>query len=337
MERRFLNTATSPITLEARADGKPPVLIGYGAVFHNPADPGTEYKLGRGLKERIMPTAFDRALFQEKQDVRGLFNHDANLVLGRSSAGTMLLTKDAKGLRYEITPPGTQVGRDVVELVKRGDVTGSSFSFRTGRQAFIEADDGMDVRELHDVDLFDVGPVCFPAYTSATAGMRSDSDDSDVCEDARSAWDDWRSKRERAAVTFEAGPTFDGDGWDATQAEARIRAWANEGDRQNWGKYKRAFAWFDQKDPNAFGAYKLLHHDVRDGKLVVHRKGVIAAMGALLDGRAQVPEEEREAVYRHLARHFEQFKMEPPEFKSLWVPSRELLAMRQKLAEAEAG
>ena len=334
MERRFLTVAAGPISLESRGEGKPPILVGYGAVFHDPAVPGTEYKLGRGLKERIMPTAFDRAL-KEGQDVRGLFNHDANCLLGRCSAGTMKLSKDIKGLRYEITPPDTQTGRDVVELVKRGDLTGSSFSFRPVMQKFVVGATGEDdIRELHDVDLFDTGPVSFPAYDAATAGLRSLGD---LPAEVREAWQ--TATILRAAIMFEASPTFDGDAWDGSAAEGRVRSWASQGDTTDWGKYRRAFAWYNSKDPNMFGAYKLIHHDLRDGKLVVHRKGVIAAMEAMMGGRGGVdlPKEDREPVYRHLARHYEQFKMEPPELKEAWAPGRETLAMRQRLIEAEVG
>jgi HK97 family phage prohead protease len=118
----------------------------------------------------LHPNAFNRAL-QERQDVRALANHDPQQILGRSSANTLRLSVDERGLRYEIDLPDTQAGRDMAVSVKRGDVTGSSFAFRPKKQTRQKAKD-YDVRLLEDVDLFDVGPVTFPAYSATSAGMR---------------------------------------------------------------------------------------------------------------------------------------------------------------------
>src|SRR5574343_240132 len=72
-------------------------LTGYGAVFFNATNSGTQYKLAARTLERILPGAFDRAIRED--DVRGLFNHDQNHLLGRTSAGTMRLSVDSIGLR----------------------------------------------------------------------------------------------------------------------------------------------------------------------------------------------------------------------------------------------
>ncbi len=128
-----------------------------------------------------MPGAFDRAL-RQNQDVAGLFNHDPNLVLGRTSAGTMALTKDATGLRYEIELGDTSISRDVQEHIRRGDVTGSSFSFTIppggDKWTRTQDEDGkyFEVREVLDVELYDVGPVTFPAYQGTSAAVRSAED-----------------------------------------------------------------------------------------------------------------------------------------------------------------
>jgi hypothetical protein len=113
-------------------------------------------------------------------DARGLFNHDANQVLGRVGAGTLKLALDATGLRYEIAPGDTSVARDVLEFVRRGEVSGSSFSFRLerGGQTWTTVTEGPDgyvdeLREITDVaELFDVGPVTFPAYEGTSADLR---------------------------------------------------------------------------------------------------------------------------------------------------------------------
>lgn len=112
--------------------------------------------------------------------------------------------------------------------------------------------------------------------------------------------------------------------WDADAAEKRIRRWASsdgsgDKDKIDWKKYAQAFAWYDDKDPENFGSYKLPHHDVKDGKFVVVWRGVAAAMAALLGARGgvRIPESDRKKVYNHLAKHYREFGKEPPEYKSL--------------------
>jgi len=158
--------------IETRANGKP-VIVGVAAVFYKPSDPGSEYWLYPDMVERIKPGAFDRAV--KEDDVRALVNHLPSLILGRNKAKTLRLFVDSVGLRYEIGPPDTQAARDVLESLKRGDVDGSSFSFRDKKVVYSKETrvngDVIYVRELHDVILFDVGPVAFPAYPSASSGV----------------------------------------------------------------------------------------------------------------------------------------------------------------------
>lgn len=143
------------------------VLTGYAAVFYRSGDPGTEYHLWEDCAERIGRTAFDRAL-RERQDVRAFFNHDESQVLGRVSAGTLRLSVDSVGLRYSVDLPDSSIGRDVAELVARGDVTGSSLMFF--RRGFEETREGDRlILTITDVDLVEVGPVTFPAYKATTA------------------------------------------------------------------------------------------------------------------------------------------------------------------------
>jgi HK97 family phage prohead protease len=172
------------------------MIVGYGAVFHRDGEAGTEYRLAPDIVERIAPTAFNRAL-QEKHDARGLFNHDPNMLLGRAAAGTLRMAADAKGLRYEIDLPDTQVGKDVAASIARGDLTGSSFSFRINGKEGQRFEKGkeFDVRHIMDVDLYDVGPVTFPAYEGTTTGMRSGD-----CDDAIEARKQWAAEREAEAV-----------------------------------------------------------------------------------------------------------------------------------------
>lgn len=153
--------------VSVRADGEARTLEGYAAVF------GQETVIGEFFREVIEPGAFKQAI--KDADVRGLFNHDPNCVLGRTSAGTMKLVEDADGLRYVITPPDTAVGRDTMTLVERGDVTGSSFGFTVKTDEWTRPDKPgeLPLRTIKEVEwLRDVGPVTFPAYEETTVQAR---------------------------------------------------------------------------------------------------------------------------------------------------------------------
>lgn len=186
VERRFTPTST-PIRIEERADGGK-TIVGYGAVFFREGVAGTEYTPVPDYSERIARTAFDSAL-QRPDDVRALYNHDPNFLLGRTSARTMRLSIDGTGLRYEIDIPDTQAGRDVAESIRRGDLSGSSFSFIVDGQTWTE--DGADlIREIQDVTLYDAGPVTFPAYEATTTDLRATG-----YEQARKMLDEAKARR----------------------------------------------------------------------------------------------------------------------------------------------
>lgn len=188
IERRFVSS--EPLRLEKREDDEPGKIVGHASVYYD-GTRATEYTLWPNCVERIMPGAFDRAL-AEKDDVRALFNHNADNLLGRTSAGTLTLSSDKRGLAYEIDPPDTQLGNDLRESLSRGDLTGSSFAFRVAKEEWREEDiEGMilEIREITEIDpLVDVGPVTFPAYESSTSGMRDTSD----AGDARASHQRWR-------------------------------------------------------------------------------------------------------------------------------------------------
>jgi HK97 family phage prohead protease len=195
MERRFHSLAVARCKVESRGTD-PPTVIGYAAVFYNPTNPGTEYQLYDDLVEHIMPGAFNRAL-QEKQDCRALFNHNADFILGRVGAGTCKLSVDSIGLRYQFSPPDTQCGRDLLTSIGRGDISGSSFSFLLRKQTWVDQKGGPTIREIRDLDLFDVGPVTFPAYEATSTGVRA----AEGIADARVALEAWRKSRRRVTRT----------------------------------------------------------------------------------------------------------------------------------------
>lgn len=178
MERRFISATAAPVKLSKRADGDGKDITGYGAVYYDGTE-ATEYLLWEYSDmrciERIMAGCFNRAI-AESQDVRGLFNHDPNQILGRTAAGTMTLVSDKRGLKYDIDPGNTTVAKDVMEHLARGDVTGSSFSFDIKKQTTTEIEENgrtTIIRQIEDVNLYDCGPVTFPAYVGTEAGLRS--------------------------------------------------------------------------------------------------------------------------------------------------------------------
>lgn len=161
-----------PVSIETREDGVK-TLSGYAAVFYNSSDAGTQYELWEGCRERIAPGAFSRAI-AEGQDVACLFNHDSDHLMGRTSNKTCRLSVDGVGLRYETDLPDTVTARDCAALVSRGDITGSSFSFCTRSVEWSKEEDGTEIRLLKDVDLMDVGPVTYPAYTATSTSARDE-------------------------------------------------------------------------------------------------------------------------------------------------------------------
>ena len=138
-------------------------VVGYASVFNKQSE-----DLG-GFREVIKEGAFSSVL---DNDVRALFNHDSNMILGRTSAGTLRLEQDEQGLKYEIDMPNTSFAKDLTESMKRGDITQSSFGFIIDDDEWNETEKGV-VRTINSVRaLLDVSPVTFPAYPDASVGLR---------------------------------------------------------------------------------------------------------------------------------------------------------------------
>jgi HK97 family phage prohead protease len=161
-ERRIL---TQPLELR-KADAEPSRIVGYAAVFNREAN------IAGFFREKIAPGAFKTAL--KEDDVRALFNHDPNYVLGRTAAGTLTLTEDDTGLRYDAEPPDTQWAKDLLVSIERGDVNQSSFGFMVVREEWTKPEDRAELplRTILEARLFDVSPVTYPAYEETTAEAR---------------------------------------------------------------------------------------------------------------------------------------------------------------------
>lgn len=162
VEKRYIPLELAELRLGMMADGTR-FLKGYAAVFNKLSE-----DLG-GFKEKIKPGAFKKAL--KDSDVRMLFNHNSDYVLGRESNGTLEVKEDERGLLVNATPPDWAAW--IMESVERGDIDKMSFGFWVGVD---EWDHKRNVRTLVEVaELVEVSPVTFPAYpsTNIDVAMRS--------------------------------------------------------------------------------------------------------------------------------------------------------------------
>lgn len=154
---------------DVRVEGEAtaPVIRGYAALFNTLSE-----DLG-GFREQLQAGAFSDAV--ASSDVRALVNHDANLVLGRNTAGTLSLREDASGLYVEIQPPDTQTARDLLQSMRRGDVNQMSFAFTVAKedQSWTRDGTGPWLRTIKRVSrLYDVSVVTYPAYPQTSAAVR---------------------------------------------------------------------------------------------------------------------------------------------------------------------
>lgn len=167
-ERRFFKGAE----VRATGDGH---IEGHAAVFNQ------EYVLWDTPSLRVTETirggTFTRVLGDSAQDPRCLFNHDPNMILGRKSAGTLVLEQNAKGLKFDCDVADTQAGRDTRTNIANRNITGCSFAFTVSKQKRTEEEkEGklFILREIQEVDnLYDVGPVTYPAYEGTDVAARS--------------------------------------------------------------------------------------------------------------------------------------------------------------------
>lgn len=151
---------------EVRAEGGDATeIVGHAAIFNHVTDL-------YWFREQIAPGAFAASLGND--DVRALFNHDPNLILGRNRAGNLKLSEDDRGLLYRVTPDKriTYVA-DLMVSLERGDVSQSSFGFEAIREEWDFTDPDMPTRTLLEAKLWDVSPVTFPAYPETDAATRS--------------------------------------------------------------------------------------------------------------------------------------------------------------------
>lgn len=161
LEKRML-----PLT-ELRSLGSSRTLQGYAATFGR-----LSQDLG-GFREIIRQGAFSETL--KSANVTALWNHDPNFILGRNVSKTLQLAEDHVGLMATIFPPSASWAKDLMESIDRGDVSGMSFGFRVrpnGDRWLRNGKDGLPIRELLAVDLYDVSVVVTPAYPGTSVSVK---------------------------------------------------------------------------------------------------------------------------------------------------------------------
>lgn len=157
-------------------------LVGYAAVFDSASK-----DLG-GFTEIVKPGAFARTLRANDIDQVALFHHTPHLILARRGAGTLQLTEDARGLAFEVDLADTSTARDLLVSVQRGDVAGCSFGFTVPKGGDRwEVRGERVVRELVDVDLFEITVTATPAYADTSVAVRAFQNRFVPCERLRAA------------------------------------------------------------------------------------------------------------------------------------------------------
>ena len=180
-------------------DNGQPVISGYAAVYDAVTQIGNfQERIARGAFDEVMNTA----------DVRALFNHDANMILARrhsDGTGTLKLSSDDHGLRYEFTPGNQTYARDLVESMKRGDINASSFAFTIQDQ---EWSDDRSMRSVLKVgSLLDIAPVTYPAYKQSSAKVRSDEAAEAIAQEPIETIDEVRNEPAASQKEFEKTKT----------------------------------------------------------------------------------------------------------------------------------
>ncbi len=165
--------------IEIRATNSTPVVNpdsrtveGYAVVFNSQSE-------DMGFYETINPSAITEEVLK-RSDVFCLFNHDLDKVLARSKYGTgsLQLQLDEQGLKYTFQAPNTDLGDELLEYLRRGDIDSSSFAFTVstdeGSEVWTTGTDGRQYREILKIDeLHDVSPVWNPAYSSTSVSQRT--------------------------------------------------------------------------------------------------------------------------------------------------------------------
>ncbi|WP_364706936.1 HK97 family phage prohead protease [Streptomyces ossamyceticus] len=346
-ERRRLPLSTAAVAIRA-ADGDTggERFNGYAAVFNSRTAIGNPLRWG--FYEEIAPGAFTKTL--QESDARMLIDHDSYYVVSRVSAGSLALVEDARGLAVDSAlDEGLSYVADLKANIRNGNITGMSFGFYVIKDDWtlekVDTSDGqsaeVEVRRILEARLIEVSAVTFPAYEETEAELASVasalvSRGDQAAIEQRAKWrpelrdllqlvgEDKPSEplpaartapavEERGALAVHSTSTSD-SAWDGP---------ANSKDLpQEESALRMAHAWVDPDgDADAKSSYRYIHHFVGvDGDVgAASTVACTTAIGVLNGARGgtTIPDEDREAVYKHLARHLKDAGIKAPELKAV--------------------
>ena len=161
-ERRYLQSAE--LRVEENDEGGAATIGGYAVLYNERS------QLLWDFYEEIARGAFGGSL---SGDVRALWQHNADQVLGRTRAGTLAIWDDERGVAFRLTPPETTLGRDAVESIRRGDIDQMSFGFTVSADDWTTTDDGAPLRTVRSAELIEISPVTWAAYPQTEVGVRA--------------------------------------------------------------------------------------------------------------------------------------------------------------------
>lgn len=353
-ERRHLPLSTAEVVIRAvdgdAAGAGGERFIGYAAKFNSRTAIGNPLRWG--FYEEIAPGAFTKTL--QEGDARMLIDHDSYYVVSRVSAGTLDLAEDALGLPVDSAlDTGLSYVNDLKANVRNKNITGMSFGFWVVKDDWtletVETSDGqsaeVEVRRILEVRLLEVSAVTFPQYEDTEAELasvaralvrRGDQAAIErrakfrpelrdllqlVGKDATADADVVVVPASRAAVAVE-----ERGGLAVHSTGTSDAAWdgpANSSDLpSDEAALRMAHAWVDPDgDAAAKGSYRFIHHFVGvDGDVgAASTVACTTAIGVLNGARGgtTIPEEDRQAVYKHLARHLKDAGIKAPELKQV--------------------
>lgn len=229
----------------------------------------------------VDPGAFAKTIKENMARIKTLWNHSVMEPIGKPTA----LAEDKEGLAFTIQLSlGVQRARELLSLMKDGVVTEMSIGYDTLKETWAGG-----IRHLQEVRLWDVSPVTFAANPEAVI------------------------VNVKKATTFGDLPLADrGKEWDAARVEKRVRTWAGGEDNINWNKYRQAFFWYDEDDPELFGSYKLGFADIMNNRLTAIPRGIFAVAGVLMGARGgvDIPTDEEAAVKGHVEKYYTKMRKE---------------------------
>jgi HK97 family phage prohead protease len=178
--RAWVDPDATVLRAGATADGN--TMVGHFAVFNSWTRIASAFE--GTFMERIAPGAFDDTFRSKASQIRVLYDHGADPQVGNKPLGTPeVLREDGTGAYYEVSLFDSSYVNELKPALRAGQL-GSSFRFKVLDEQWhapsertADNPEMLEERTITAVDLYEFGPVTFPAYADATAGLRSRTDE----------------------------------------------------------------------------------------------------------------------------------------------------------------